>query len=622
MDSFIELNFKGNALEKRGLPNINYWLPKEVLTSGLMENDVIPYELILYGLQLKISDNKCDYKKYCDALLPILRKCHSSKLKLAEEQLFSGNNWTLKLGEIDLTSDEIVTIQRKDELIAAIKKEDNHLVISVYRPLDDGVLSYIRIMAQDIDIYDGQLSGTDKFERAVYLSNKITHSYKADAGESYLSYWRLGLGVTADKAIAGIWRSQTNLQAMSNSDVGIQFYVNEFFNASDFNFGGYCSTMNNQTKLKGIKKKNLIEEAYRLKFLGCLLGGAIGDAFGAPVEFMKREAILFKYGKYGIQDFDMAYGKLGAITDDTQMTLFTTEGLIRSWVRGCSKGVTSELGCIGHAYQRWFQTQGYQSPHNVHVETNGYLWEQGGLHAQRAPGDTCLSALDEMKSFESPAINNSKGCGGVMRVAPIGLYCWRLKNERTVEDCFELASDASNLTHGHVTGCLASGTFAAIIYQVLDGNSLIDACNVVIKLLKSKSFHDETVLKLERAILLSKDIISTHEAIADLGEGWIAEEALAISIYCVLKVKSFKELMSVSVSHDGDSDSTGAIAGNLWGALYGLEECPKAWINKVEFEQQITEIASDLYNFPTWDIGQHSSNIELNELVWQRYPGS
>ena len=110
---------------------------------------------------------------------------------------------------------------------------------------------------------------------------------------------------------------------------------------------------------------------------------------------------------------------------------------------------------------------------------------------------------------------------------------------------------------------------------MLDGNSLIDACNVVIKLLKSKSFHDETVLKLERAILLSKDIISTHEAIADLGEGWIAEEALAISIYCVLKVKSFKELMSVSVSHDGDSDSTSAIVGNLWGRYMDLKNVLK-----------------------------------------------
>ncbi|MCP3429627.1 ADP-ribosylglycohydrolase family protein [Opacimonas viscosa] len=361
---------------------------------------------------------------------------------------------------------------------------------------------------------------------------------------------------------------------------------------------------------------------HRMQFVGCLLGGAIGDAFGAPVEFMKRSAILQQYGNNGIEDFAEAYGKVGAITDDTQMTLFTTEGLLRAWVKGCFTGVTSELGCIGHAYQRWYQTQGHTSPRNLDVTTDGYLWEQTELHSQRAPGNTCLSALAEMTSFTAPAQNNSKGCGGVMRVAPIGLYCWRLKNQFTVEDCFALGADAARLTHGHPTGYLASGAFAAIIYQILDGCSLASACMSVLDILGKMRCHDETTLKIATAIKLSRDPMPSYRAIEYLGEGWIAEEALAISIYCVLQASSFKELMSMSVSHDGDSDSTGAIAGNIWGALYGFRDFPTQWVENVELEDRINEIACDLYDFPLWDIGADSQNTDLNNIAQTRYPGT
>src|SRR5690606_25084851 len=96
----------------------------------------------------------------------------------------------------------------------------------------------------------------------------------------------------------------------------------------------------------------------RDRFLGCLLGGAVGDALGAPVEFMRRAEILRRFGPDGITGYAPAYGGLGKITDDTQMTLFTAEGLIRGWVRGCFKGSTTYTGVTAQDYLRWLQTQG------------------------------------------------------------------------------------------------------------------------------------------------------------------------------------------------------------------------------------------------------------------------
>ena len=63
---------------------------------------------------------------------------------------------------------------------------------------------------------------------------------------------------------------------------------------------------------------------------GCLLGGAVGDALGAPVEFMRHSQIVARFGPGGVRDFAPAYGRTGAITDDTQMSLFTAEGLLRA----------------------------------------------------------------------------------------------------------------------------------------------------------------------------------------------------------------------------------------------------------------------------------------------------
>lgn len=79
----------------------------------------------------------------------------------------------------------------------------------------------------------------------------------------------------------------------------------------------------------------------RERFQGCLLGGAVGDALGAPVEFHSREQILAQFGPEGITAFAPAYGGVGCITDDTQMTLFTTEGLLRHWVRGSMRGIST-----------------------------------------------------------------------------------------------------------------------------------------------------------------------------------------------------------------------------------------------------------------------------------------
>lgn len=361
----------------------------------------------------------------------------------------------------------------------------------------------------------------------------------------------------------------------------------------------------------------------RSRFRGCLLGGAVGDALGAPVEFMDHRAILERFGPDGITAFAPAYGKLGAITDDTQMTLFTAEGLLRAWVRGCMRGVTTYPGVTAHAYLRWLQTQGERPSCDIAFAADepGWLWSRRELHSRRAPGNTCLAALRAMRTLGDPARNESKGCGGVMRVAPAGLFVSRLDSDEPDSNAFTLGTELAALTHGHPTGALTGGVLAVLVRQLVTGAMLPEALKAAKTCLRSQEKHEETLQAIERAEELANSSMAAEKAIAWLGEGWIAEEALAISIYCAQVAGDFREGVILAVNHDGDSDSTGAITGHLLGALHGVHEIPAEWLESLELREVIMEVADDLLAFRDWDIGEYSSNREMNERIWKKYPG-
>ena len=344
---------------------------------------------------------------------------------------------------------------------------------------------------------------------------------------------------------------------------------------------------------------------------GCLLGGAVGDALGAPVEFHSIHLIRSKYGSAGVTDYDFAYGRRGAITDDTQMTLFTAEGLLRAIARRRHKGVCHTAAMLHHAYLRWFRTQGGRSRSPFPQDkTDGWLIGVEGLHSSRAPGNTCLSSLrgEEMGEMQRP-LNNSKGCGGVMRVAPVGLIA------EDEEKAFTLGCEAAAITHGHPSGYYSAGCFAAIIYHLLSGRSLPEAIELALRILErpENDEHEECAEAVHRAVALWRvgGLNPSAEVIERLGGGWIGEEALAISLYCALVAQDdFARGVLLAVNHSGDSDSTGSVTGNLLGLMNGVEAIPEKWLAELELRAEIEAVAGDLFKqFEDTDAWRH------------RYPG-
>lgn len=347
-----------------------------------------------------------------------------------------------------------------------------------------------------------------------------------------------------------------------------------------------------------MKGKGKDSPTRRSRMVGCLLGGAVGDALGAPVEFMSLGEIRDRYGKAGITRFEAAYGRRGAITDDTQMTLFTTEGLILSRVRAEYGRGDLTIPAIYHAYLRWLYTQETRLQadlirnHGTCSIIDGILTGRQELFSRRAPGNSCLSVLNspQMGTMGQP-VNDSKGCGGVMRVAPIGLAY------PDPEKAFQIGCESAAITHGHPTGYLAAGFLAAVISMVASGEALDRTIAEVSQILVIHDNHEECLKAVEAAVELSNGKKFLPEIVETLGAGRVAEEALSIGLYCALVADcDFRRGVLLAVNHSGDSDSTGAITGNIIGTRYGTDGIPDEWLSDLELRRLIEEVADDLLN--------------------------
>lgn len=316
----------------------------------------------------------------------------------------------------------------------------------------------------------------------------------------------------------------------------------------------------------------------------CLIAGAIGDALGGAVEFMSLASIRSSYGPQGITRYDTAYGRKGAVTDDTQMTLFSAEGLINAWNKGKEAWRNHVPTLVGLAYQRWMATQGEKAhPLALTPDKRGWLMDLPDLNHRRAPGNTCLSALRQWDFSE--AKNDSKGCGTVMRSAPFGFF----------PDPWKTAWDCAALSHGHVEAHASAAILAAAIAGILEGLEIRAA------LLQAAAMDDQNTRSaalIHHAVDLADQKADPDQAIATLGEGWVADEALAVAAFCALTAQGdLHEGLRLAVNHSGDSDSTGSICGNLMGARFGwgaVQGLPGELLAELELREEIERVAVEM----------------------------
>lgn len=329
---------------------------------------------------------------------------------------------------------------------------------------------------------------------------------------------------------------------------------------------------------------------------GSLIGGAAGDALGYPVEFMGSGEILVRYGGEGITRFELDHSGFALVSDDTQMTLFTANGLLNAR----KQGISLKYG-IARAYIEWYLTQtGQRSPNFKEC----WISDIPELNHRRAPGTTCMSSLSDLYRGRDP-YNNSKGCGGVMRIAPIPLYA-AVNGRMTVQEAALLAGDAAEITHQHPLGFIPAALAGYIIYHLaLDEKPtrqllekyIHDGMFSIATLYPQHAAAVKYMGELcDKAVSLANGTGPDMANVESIGGGWVGDEALAIALYCAVRhFDNFEKAMIAAVNHSGDSDSTGAVCGNIFGAAIGYEAIPQFFKDDLEMHDLILHIADDLY---------------------------
>lgn len=289
-----------------------------------------------------------------------------------------------------------------------------------------------------------------------------------------------------------------------------------------------------------------------------LFGLALGDALGAPVEFLPLPQIKARYGADGIQEPpDPAL-----YTDDTQMTLALTEGLLDA---GLTAPVDAQMPGIGSRFILWLN-----SPEN-----------------DRAPGRTCISGVERYESgirWDRAGLVDSKGCGSAMRVATIG-YFYQHDEARL----HAVAEASSSITHRHPTAIAAAVAAAYAVKLALDDILPSQYLSRIMQFTEGMSEEmDAALYRVGHAGAWTDE----EAALNHIGQGWVGEEAVALALYCVLRYPDdYVACVRRAANTNGDSDSVACIAGGIMGARLGLGAIPSEWRLRCENHAYLEALA-------------------------------
>ena len=215
-----------------------------------------------------------------------------------------------------------------------------------------------------------------------------------------------------------------------------------------------------------------------------------------------------------------------------------------------------------------------------------------------------------------------------MRVAPIGLYF--CDSPYSSLDSDRLGAEAAALTHGHELGWLPAAVLVHMIRRLVENeqetilHAVQDSMEAIRRIFPKSESMETLLLLLRKAVELSKENGDDLDAIHQLGQGWVAEETLAIAVFCALKHSDdFDQALIAAVNHGGDSDSTGAVTGNILGASLGLRGIPQKYLDNLELREVILEIADDLYRgYRINACGESADPLWEDKYVLACYPNA
>lgn len=313
-------------------------------------------------------------------------------------------------------------------------------------------------------------------------------------------------------------------------------------------------------------------ELFQKQIQDGMLGLAIGDALGVPVEFRSRER-LKQNPVTGMRAYGTHNQPAGTWSDDTTMALCTLESL--------AKGV--DYNDIMNRFCRWVD-EGYMTAH-------GKLFDIGR---------TTLHAL-HLYSTGTPALQcggtdvRDNGNGSLMRILPAVFYLRRKYGAACMEkpEAFALIHNLSRLTHGHPISQIACGLYCDMANELMNGKTIAEAIGHA-ALLKDSWYgiKEEFSPWLPKFDFMNAGILAALPEKAIRSSGYVVD-TLQAALWCLLITDSYSQCVLKAVNLGDDTDTVGAVAGGLAGILYGAESIPEDWLDVLAKKEEILRLCEN-----------------------------
>lgn len=300
-----------------------------------------------------------------------------------------------------------------------------------------------------------------------------------------------------------------------------------------------------------------------------LIGFAIADAIGVPVEFKSREYLkknpvkgMSSYGTYNIPE--------GTWSDDTTMTIATMESIAR-------------LGKIDYTdimnnFLKWYKKNDFtvDGLFDIGKTTSSAIY-------RFAQGKAALKCGDSKE--------HQNGNGSLMRILPVALYLHSKFGNNFTDEAMEIIHNVSSLTHAHNISKMCCGFYCLIAAELLEGKSkemaVVDGLSKGAEFYR-KSLHFAKILDDIFNRLFDKNFAKLPEDV--IGSSGYVLDSLEASIWCLLNTNGYKSLILKAVNLGEDTDTTGAIAAGLGGLVYKVEDLPVEWISKLRKKEYLESI--------------------------------
>ena len=298
------------------------------------------------------------------------------------------------------------------------------------------------------------------------------------------------------------------------------------------------------------------------RYLGCMLGLAVGDAVGTTVEFKAPGTFPLVRDMVGGGPFGLQPGEW---TDDTSMALCLAESLITCRSFNAHDQIKR--------YIRWWK--------EGHLSSNGRCFDIG---------NTVSQALQKYQVSNDPYAGsceaNTAGNGSLMRLAPIPLFF-----ATDPEKAIIMSAESSRITHGARASLDACRYFGGLLIGAIQG--------VPKEELLAPRFTPVATLWDRMPLCheineVANGSFKRKEPPKIVGSGYVVK-ALEAALWAFYKSSTFEEGCLLAVNLGNDADTTAAIYGQIAGAYYGIDGIPARWIDRLAYKKEIIGIAGHLY---------------------------